>query len=201
MVASQFEEARLLQENITSVRVWRLNSATTTEMFARGSVLLTALLISSLSAVAQSAPEKESVAVVELGGETSQTLHGGGTAFGPTVAVEVTPIENWLELEAGVTSLFSSTSTEWDLDLIFKKPWTLSKKAELMAGIGPAWVHTNDPALTANSVSAEAELDFMYWPHAKHRFGWYIEPTYDYNFGRRHQQSLSIAGGLLIAIR
>jgi len=169
-------------------------------MFAQGSVLLTALLICCLSAIAQSVPEKESAAVVELGGETSQTLQGGGTSFGPTIAVEVTPIENWLELEAGVTALFSSTSTEWDVDLIFKKPWTLSKKAELMAGIGPVWVHTNDPTLAANSVSAEAELDFMYWPHAKHKFGWYIEPTYDYNFGRRHQQSLSVAGGLLIAL-
>jgi len=162
--------------------------------------LPSSLILCSMSAIAQSNSEKDPIAIVELGGETSQTLEGGRTAFGPTIAVETTPIENWLEMEAGVTSLFNATSTEWDVDLLFKKPWTLSKKAELMAGIGPEWVHTNDRTLTANSVSAEAELDFMYWPHAKHRFGWYIEPTYDYNFGRGHQQSLSVAGGLLIAI-
>ena len=170
-------------------------------MVGRGLVLLGSLYVCSLNTVAQSNSEKESVAVVELGGQASRTFQGGGSAFGPTVAVETTAVENWLELEAGITSLFNRTSTEWDVDLLFKKPWTLSNKAELMAGIGPEWVHTNDRTLTANSVSAEAELDFMYWPHAKHKFGWYIEPTYDYNFGRRHQQSLSVAGGLLIAIR
>jgi hypothetical protein len=50
------------------------------------------------------------------------------SGISPTVAVEVTPIENWLELEAGVTPLFRRDSTEWGTDLLFKKPWTLSKK-------------------------------------------------------------------------
>jgi hypothetical protein len=30
-------------------------------------------------------------------------VKGGGSSFGPNVAVEITPIENWLELEVGVT--------------------------------------------------------------------------------------------------
>ena len=50
--------------------------------------------------------------------------------------MEVTPIENHLELEAGVTALFKRHA-EWSVDLLFKKPWTLSKKAEFMVGIGP----------------------------------------------------------------
>jgi hypothetical protein len=112
----------------------------------------------------------------------------------------VTPIENWLELEAGVTPLFNRSSTEWDLDLIFKKPWTLSEKAEFMFGVGPEWVHTNKAGATPNSISAEAVLDFMFWPSAKHRFGWYLEPGFDHNFGRGHEQSGGISGGLLIAI-
>jgi hypothetical protein len=62
--------------------------------------------------------------------------------FGPDLAVEVTPIENWLELEEGVIPLFTGHSTEWDVDLLVKKPWTLSKKAEFMFGVGPEWVHT-----------------------------------------------------------
>ncbi|HEV7965987.1 MAG TPA: hypothetical protein VGP19_00360 [Candidatus Acidoferrales bacterium] len=116
------------------------------------------------------------------------------------MAVEVTPIENWLELEAGVTPLFTRHSTEWDADLLFKKPWTLSKKAEFMLGVGPEWVHATKFGVATNSVSGEAVLDFMFWPSAKHKFGWYLEPGYEYNFGRGHEQSLGISGGLLIAI-
>ena len=99
-----------------------------------------------------------------------------GSSFGPDVAVEITPIENWLELEAGVTPLFSRHSTEWDTDLLFKKPWTLSKKAEFMFGVGPEWIHTRENGVTTNSVAGEAVLDFMFWPSGKHRFGWYLEP-------------------------
>jgi|ERR1700733_1532211 len=151
------------------------------------------------NAFAQSA-DKEPVAVVEIGGAADWSVNEGGSSFGPTVAVEVTPIENWLELEAGITSLFARRSSEWDVDLLFKKPWTLSKKAEFMVGVGPEWIHTTKYGTTTNSVSGEAVLDFMFWPVAKHRFGWYLEPGYEYNFGGGHEQSLGISGGLLIAI-
>jgi hypothetical protein len=114
--------------------------------------------------------------------------------------VEVTPIENWLELEAGVTPLFARHSTEWDTDLLFKKPWTLSKKAEFMFGLGPEWIHTRAYGVTANSAAGEVVLDFMFWPSAKHRFGWYLEPGFEYNFGRGHERSFGMSGGLLIAI-
>ena len=157
------------------------------------------MFLCSGSAVAQSV-DKEPVAVLELGGAANWNFKGGGTSFGPTVAVEVTPIENWLELEAGVTPLFVRHSTEWDTDLLFKKPWTLSKKAEFMLGAGPEWVHLTKNGATTNSVSGEGVLDFMFWPGAKHRFGWYLEPSYEYNFGPGHEQGLGISGGLLIGI-
>jgi hypothetical protein len=162
-------------------------------------ILLAFSLLCAGNALAQEA-EKKPVAVVELGGATDWSITEGGSSFGPTVAVEVTPIENWLELEAGVTPLFRRHSTEWAIDLLFKKPWTLSKKAEFMAGIGPEWVHATRYSVTTNSVSGEAVLDFMFWPSPKRRFGWYIEPGYEYNFGRGHEQSLGISGGLLISI-
>jgi hypothetical protein len=162
-------------------------------------ILLAFSLLCSGNALAQDV-EKEPAAIVELGGATDWSITEGGSSFGPTVAVEVTPIENWLELEAGVTPLFKHHSTEWDVDLLFKKPWTLSKKAEFMAGIGPEWVHATQYGMTTNSVSGEAVLDFMFWPSAKRRFGWYLEPAYEYNFGRGHEQSLGISGGLLISI-
>jgi hypothetical protein len=157
------------------------------------------LCLSFGNAFAQSG-EKEPAAIVELGGAANWNVKDGGSSFGPTAAVEVTPIENWLELEAGITPLFTRHSTEWDIDLLFKKPWTLSNKVEFMLGIGPAWVHTTQYSMTTNSVSAEIAVDFMFWRSEKHRFGWYLEPGYEYNFGRGHEQSLGITGGLLIAI-
>jgi hypothetical protein len=168
-------------------------------MKATKSMLIASFLLCSGNAFAQSAA-KESAAVVELGGAAGWSLKGGGSSFGPTVAVEVTPIENWLELEVGVTPLFGRHSTEWDTDLLFKKPWTLSHKAEFMFGVGPEWIHTSANSVTTNSVGGEVALDFMFWPSAKHRFGWYLEPSYEYDFGRGHQQSVGITAGLLIAI-
>jgi hypothetical protein len=168
-------------------------------MNATKCALISILFLCGGSASAQSA-EKEPVAVLELGGAGDWSVKGGGSSFGPTVAVEVTPIEKWLELEAGVTPLFARHSTEWDTDLLFKKPWTLSKKVEFMLGAGPEWVHLRKFGVTTNSVSGEVAADFMFWPRAKHRFGWYVEPGYEYNFGRGHEQSLGVSGGLLIAI-
>ena len=107
------------------------------------SLLIGCLLVCSGTAFAQSVDnEPEPAAIVELGGAGSWNLKGGASSFGADIAAEVTPIENWLELEAGVTPLFTRHSTEWDTDLLFKKPWTLSKKAEFMFGVGPEWVHT-----------------------------------------------------------
>jgi hypothetical protein len=169
-------------------------------MSAPKGILIATLFLCTGNAFAQSV-EKEPAAIVELGGAANWNVKDGGASFGPSVAVEVTPIEKWLELEAGVTPLFSRQTTEWDIDLLFKKPWTLSKKAEFMIGLGPQWVHSTSYGKTTNSVSGEAVLDFMFWPSKKRRFGWYLEPSYEYNFGRGHEQSLGITGGLLIAIR
>jgi hypothetical protein len=54
---------------------------------------------------------------------------------------------------------------------------------------------------TSNSISGEVAGDFMFWPNGKHRFGWYLEPAYDYNFMAGHQQSIGMSAGLLIGIR
>jgi len=166
------------------------------------SVLIASIFLCSGNAFAQAVDkEPEPAAIVELGGAGSRSLKGGGSSYGADVAIEVTPIENWLELEAGVTPLFTRHSTEWDIDFLFKKPWTLSKKAEFMIGVGPEWVHTRQYGVTTNSLAIEAVLDFMFWPSGKHRFGWYLEPGYEYGFGRGHERSVGISGGLLIAIR
>jgi hypothetical protein len=162
-------------------------------------ILIASLLLWAGNVFAQST-EKESVAVVEVGGAAERSLTEGNSSFGPTVTVEVTPIEKLLELEAGVTPLFRRHSTEWSTDFLLKKPWTPSPKVEFMLGIGPEWIHTNAYGKKMNAVGVEVAPDFMFWPSKKHRFGWYLEPSYDYKFGPGHEHSLGVSGGLLVAI-
>lgn len=159
------------------------------------------LLFCSANAIAQEIGKEaeEPVAIVELGGAASHNLKGG-SSYGADFAAEITPIENWLELEAGVTPVFARHLKEWDTDFLFKKPWTISKKLEFMIGIGPEWVHTRQYGITTNAFAGEAILDFMFWPSGGHKFGWYLEPGYDYTFGRDHERSIGITAGLLIGI-
>jgi hypothetical protein len=144
--------------------------------------------------------DKDPVAIIELGAATSWNLSGGAATFAPNLAAEITPVESWLELEAGVSPFYTRNSAEWDTDLLFKKPWTISRKAEFMLGIGPEWVHLKQNGKVANSIAGEVAGDFMFWPTGKHRFGWFLEPAYDYSFAGGHQQSIGMSGGLLIGI-
>jgi len=148
----------------------------------------------------EASEEKDPVAILELGAATSWNLSGGAATFAPNLAAEITPIENWLELEAGLSPFYTHDSTEWDTDLLFKKPWTISRKAEFMLGIGPEWIYLKQNGKTVNSIAGELAGDFMFWPTGKHRFGWFLEPAYDYSFARGHQQSIVMSGGLLIGI-
>jgi len=58
----------------------------------------------SLTAYGQTAPketavdEKENEAILELGGATSRDISGGAPTWAPNFAVEIEPVENWLEL-------------------------------------------------------------------------------------------------------
>jgi hypothetical protein len=145
---------------------------------------------------------KEAIAILEIAGASSTSLKGEGSSFGPNIAVEITPIKRWLELEMGVTPLFRRHhSAEWNTDLLFKKPWDVSKQFEFMVGFGQEWVHTKEPGAKRNSIGGEAVIDLMFWPGQKRRFGMFIEPSYAYNFARGHEQSFGITAGLLIAIR
>ncbi len=162
-------------------------------------VALLATLLLAGNAFAQ-VEEKEPAAILEIGAAGEWALTQGKPSYGPNVAVEVTTIKEWLEIEAGVTPFFNRGQTEWDTDLLFKKPYTLSKATEFMFGVGPEWAHTISGGKSANSVAGEAALDFMFWPSPKRRFGWYLEPSYAYSFSHEHEQSASVTVGLLIAI-
>jgi hypothetical protein len=130
-------------------------------------------------------------AVLELGAAGEWGVQDPKSSFGPSVAVEVTPIEHWLEIEAGINPLFSKDGTEWEGDLIFKKPFELSKNVEFMIGAGPQWSSTS-------GFGAVAALDFMFW--VTPQYGWFVEPSYSYAFTRGHDQNLAVNVGLLIAL-
>jgi hypothetical protein len=145
--------------------------------------------------------EQDEIAILEVGASTNWNFSGGAATIAPNLAAECTPIEHWLELEAGVSPFFTRRSTEWDTDFLFKKPWTISKKAEFMAGIGPQWAHVRQNGKTSDTFSGELAGDFMFWPTERYRFGWYLEPAYNYSFAGGHQQSIGMSAGLLIGIR
>ena len=149
----------------------------------------------------QATEDKEPLAILEIGAATSWNTKGGAATFAPSVAAETTPIPNWLELEAGVSPFYTRKSTEWDTDLLFKKPWDTSRKSEFMLGIGPEWVHLRVNGKTSDSIAGELAGDFMFWPTGKHHLGWFLEPTYDYSFSGGHEQSIGMSAGLLIGIR
>jgi len=169
---------------------------------------LTLLLVFSVAAASsgqapeqnEHPPDDEPAVTVELGASTSWNTTGGAASFAPNLAAETTVIENWLELEAGVSPFFTRNSSERDTDLLFKKPWTLSRKAEFMLGVGPEWVCLRQNGATSQSISGEVAGDFMFWPNGQHRFGWYLEPAYDYSFMAGHQQSTGMSAGLLIGV-
>ncbi len=139
--------------------------------------------------------------ILEVGAATNWNFAGGAATFAPNLAAECTPIEHWLELEAGVTPFYTRTLTEWDTDFLFKKPWDISRKAEFMVGVGPQWAHVRQGGKASNSFSGELAGDFMFWPSGRHHFGWFLEPAYTYSFAGGHQQSIGMSAGLLIGFR
>jgi hypothetical protein len=150
-----------------------------------------------LFAAAANAEEKEPTAIFEIGAAGNWTAPSTAS-LGPAVAVEFTPIKDWLEIEIGTGPLFASGTTDWSTDVLFKKPFTLSDTAELMVGAGPAFDSTFGGT---TKIGAEVALDFMFWPWPDRKYGWFLEPSYTYSFINGREQSLGIGVGLLIAIR
>jgi hypothetical protein len=151
---------------------------------------IAALLLFAGTALAE---DKEPSAVVEIGGVGEWGL-GGGSSFGPAVAIEVTLLKNWLEIEAGVAPLFGGGHADWGTDLLFKKSFELSDTVEFEPGIGPEWS-------SGGKIAGAVAFDFMFWPSPERKFGWFLEPSYSYSFSRDHEQSLGVSAGLLIPIK
>ena len=133
--------------------------------------------------------------ILEIGTAGEWPLSGDRPNFGGTFAIETTPIENWLELEFGLTTLATAGRTEMSGDLLFKKPFKLSPTVEFMIGAGPSISKTLNGPDQAISVSPEVALDFMFWPTKN--IGWFVEPTWSVN-PRNGQQSAAVNVGILV---
>lgn len=129
-------------------------------------------------------------------GATAGWSKSEGVQPGGTFAFEVTPIEHWLELEAGVTAARANRTTETTFDVLFKKPWQISKHFEFMVGLGPE-VGRASGVERGNFWGVSAVADFMMWPHGN--VGWYVEPGYEVTFrGGTRRRGVAVAAGLLI---
>jgi Bacterial SH3 domain len=133
--------------------------------------------------------------VVEIGPAGEWPLDGERPNLGGTIAAEIEPIENWLELEFGFTTLSTAGHTELSSDLLFKKPSPISPTAEFMAGLGPSFSRTLNGPDRGDSWSIEFALDWMFWPTKN--LGWFIEPTWSVN-PRNGQQAAAVSIGILI---
>jgi hypothetical protein len=133
--------------------------------------------------------------VLEIGSAGEWPLNGERPNFGGTIAGEIEPIENWLELEFGLSTLTAAGHTELAGDLLFKKPFRLSPTVEFMIGAGPSYSHTLNGPERGGAWSAEFALDWMFWPTKN--LGWFIEPTWSVN-PRNGQRSAAVSVGILI---
>jgi len=159
--------------------------------------IASAATVASAQSAAPVPPKDEDHSIVyELGWAGDYSRAEGFHAKGATFAFEVTPVPDRLELEGGVAAIRANGVTETSVDLLFKKPWTLSKHIEFMAGIGPDVIHaTGAEAGTFWGLSAVGDL--MFWP--KKNVGWYVEPGYEADFrAGTTRQGFAMAGGLII---
>jgi hypothetical protein len=133
--------------------------------------------------------------ILEIGTAGEWPLGGERPNFGGTIAAEIEPIENWLELEFGVSTLATAGHSDLSADLLFKKPFRLSPTVEFMIGGGPSFSRTLNGPDQGNSWSAEFALDWMFWPTKN--VGWFIEPTWSVN-PRTGQNAAAVSLGMLI---
>jgi hypothetical protein len=151
----------------------------------------------SLWAATALAESREHGLVLEIGPAAEWPLRGERPNYGGTIALEKEVIENWLELELGITGLGTSGQRELSTDLLFKKPFHLFPTVEFMVGVGPSIAHTFNGPDKGTSAAIQFVIDFMFWPQAN--VGWYVEPAFSIK-PRDGQKSFGLTGGLLIGL-
>jgi hypothetical protein len=164
-----------------------------------GRAVIGALAFFAVQAFGQAKEKPEHVAVFEVGGAADWGLTGGPVGLGGTFAVEVTPIERWLEIEAGVSALGANGRNELATDFLLKKPFQVFAPVDFMAGAGPELSWDLSGRQHGASLTTEFVLDFMIWPTAN--VGWYVEPSYNISgFGAGSQRAIGVEAGLIIGV-
>lgn len=138
----------------------------------------------------------ENTFVVGIGGAAEVELADGSFHPGVNLMFEWGAIENWLEIELGVSVLAAEGGVEVPVDLLFKKPFRLSPRAELFVGLGPQIVHVANPTTKATYFGAEFALDFFYWQ--SQRFGLWVEPSFGVVFRDNVSTSIGVTAGLIV---
>jgi hypothetical protein len=152
------------------------------------------LVTSSLAAAEDKEKDKDPLAVVALGAAGEWGFPGGKFSRGPSAAVEFSLIKDWVEVEIGGARLFRRGVAEWEGEVVFRKPFTLSETTEFMIGLGPMWTKaTGESAKLGTTFMA----DFMFWSSPEKKYGWFVEPSYSISGGER---SLGVSVGLIFGI-
>ena len=151
-------------------------------------------LLTSPSLAAAEEKEKEPLAVVALGAAGEWGFPGGKFSRGPSAAVEFSLIKDWVEVEIGGAKLFRHGMSEWEAEVVFRKPFTLSETTEFMIGLGPMWTW---PKGESARLGTAFMADFMFWSSPEKKYGWFVEPSYSVSSGER---SLGISVGLIIGM-
>jgi hypothetical protein len=84
-------------------------------------------------------------------------------------------ITDCLEIETGISTLFSPGQTEWQADLLFKKPFTIDEHVEFMIGAGPQLSYATTGGGT--KIASEFAIQWMIWPTKDRKFGWFVEAS------------------------
>ena len=118
------------------------------------------------------------------------SAHGGGSLF-----VEWEAVQSWFELELGLAALAAEGGVEVPIDLLFKKPFRLSRRVELMVGLGPGLVIYRRTPNDGEFFALEVAADFMFW--LAPRVGFWVEPSYELTVRNGVEHSLSSTGGII----
>lgn len=162
-------------------------------------VLFASASLSSSALASEPHSEDEDVdrtLVVGLGGAAEVEVADGTLCPGGNIFVEWDAVENGLELELGVSALGAENALQVPVDLLFKKPFRLTRWVEFMVGLGPEIVTTFNGPTKGTRFGGEAALDFMFWPWQ--RGGFWIEPSCDVVFQDGVSLGIGSTGGIMV---
>jgi hypothetical protein len=115
------------------------------------------------------AEDKEPFAIIELGAATERSIQDGTYSAGPSASIEFPVVKDWLEIETGISPLFRPGQTEWQADLLFKKPFTINQHIEFMIGVGTDGLNLDPLLIALLKKIPESEKE---WP-APQRVRWF----------------------------